>query len=53
MNNVFDNAKKQLEKAYKYIEIEEETKKILETPKEINKVDVKIEMDDGKKSKIS
>lgn len=47
MSSVFENAKLQLEKAQAKAKINEETIKILETPKEVNSVKINVEMDDG------
>jgi len=46
-NNLFNVAKEQLERAYEYIEISEDVKKILNSPKEILQVQIPVRMDSG------
>ena len=47
-NGVFDNALTQIRKAYNYIDINKDTQKILENPKEILCANLVVEMDNGK-----
>lgn len=46
MGSVFDNALKQLEKASKHVSISEDTKKILQNPKQILQVSIPLRKDD-------
>ena len=47
MAELFENAKKQFEKALQFVDISDDAKKILELPKEIIQVSVPVRMDDG------
>lgn len=47
MTNVFENAQKQLSKAMKYYKISNDTKAILEKPKEELSISIPVRMDDG------
>tara|TARA_Y100000310_G_scaffold153594_1_gene152995 strand:- start:7856 stop:9139 length:1284 start_codon:yes stop_codon:yes gene_type:complete len=44
---LFDDAKKQFEKSLKYVDLSDDAKKILESPKEAIKVSIPVRMDDG------
>ncbi len=48
MENIFENSKKRLEKAFKQIKISDDAKKILSAPKEIIEVSIPVRMDSGK-----
>lgn len=47
MSETFNNARKQLEKAFKHIKLSADTKEILSAPKESLNVSIPIRMDDG------
>ena len=47
MADVFDNAKKQLDKALKHIEVSEDTVKVLSSPKQIIQTSIPLRKDDG------
>ena len=48
MGSTFEDAKKRLESAFRYVKISEDTKKILSQPKETVEVSIPIRMDSGK-----
>ncbi len=48
MENIFENSKKRLEKAFKQIKISDDAKKILLSPKDIIEVSIPVRMDSGR-----
>lgn len=45
--DIFENAMRQLQHAYKYIDVSQDAKRVLEKPKRVTEVSIPVRMDDG------